>query len=291
MRIVFIVNPIAGRKKQPIAEVLRSCFREGECDIRTWSRPDEIGAIIDTVGPDVDVVCAVGGDGTVHEVGKRLAHTPHALGIIPTGSGNGLARHLHIPLDPREAVETARHGQVAAIDLARVNGDAFLGICGIGFDAVVARRFAQAGTRGLETYVREGMRTYISYAAERYRFVLDDESFETEAFLVAVANSGQYGNDARIAPFASLQDGLLDVAIVTDGSLLRAPILLYRLFTGTLKQSDAVLLKRAKRIIIERERRGPAHIDGEPVILPPVLEFEVDPLALRVRIPQDLDRF
>lgn len=291
MRIVFIVNPIAGRKKQPIAEVLRSCFREGECDIRTWSRPDEIGAIIDAVGSDVDVVCAVGGDGTVHEVGKRLAHTPHALGIIPTGSGNGLARHLHIPLDPREAVETARHGQIAKIDLARVNGEAFLGICGIGFDAVVAQRFAQAGSRGLETYVREGMRTYISYAAERYRFELDDESFETEAFLVAVANSGQYGNDARIAPFASLQDGLLDVAIVTDGSLLRAPMLLYRLFTGSLEDSDAVLLKRAERIVIERERRGPAHIDGEPVILPRALEFGVDPLALRVCIPRDLDRF
>jgi diacylglycerol kinase (ATP) len=291
MRIVFIVNPIAGRKKQPIAEVLRSCFREGECDIRTWSRPDEIGAIIDSVGPDVDVVCAVGGDGTVHEVGKRLAHTPHALGIIPTGSGNGLARHLHIPLDPREAVETARHGQMAQIDLGRVNGEAFLGICGFGFDAVVAQKFAQAGTRGIETYVREGMKAYISYAAEKYRFELDEESFETEAFLVAVANSGQYGNDARIAPFASLQDGLLDVAIVTDGSLLRAPMLLYRLFTGSLKDSDAVLLKRAKRIVIERERRGPAHIDGEPVILPPVLEFGVDPLALRVRIPRDLDRF
>jgi diacylglycerol kinase (ATP) len=291
MRIVFIVNPIAGRQRQPIDEVLRSCFRDGECDIRTWTRPDQIGAILDAVGNDVDVICAVGGDGTVHEVGKRLAHAKQALGIIPTGSGNGLARHLHIPLDPRKAVDTARHGQIARIDIARVNGDAFLGICGVGFDAVVAQRFAEAGSRGLETYVREGMRTWASYTAERYRFELDDDTFETEAFLIAVANSGQYGNDARIAPFASLQDGLLDVAIVTDGSLMQAPVLLYRMFTGSLKASGAVLLKRARRVVIGREREGPAHIDGEPVTLPSQLEFEVDPLALRVCIPRDLDRF
>ncbi|MBW3670096.1 MAG: acylglycerol kinase family protein, partial [Acidobacteria bacterium] len=162
MKIVFIVNPIAGRRRRPIEPIIRSC-RGYQCEIRTWSRIEDIDRIIDEIGDDVDVVAAVGGDGTVHEIGKRLVGRPPALAIVPVGSGNGLARHLGVPLDPARAIEGIDQCRIDTIDVGRIGDDVFLGVCGVGFDAVVAHRFAAAGTRGIETYIREGLLTYKSY--------------------------------------------------------------------------------------------------------------------------------
>lgn len=289
MNVVFIINPIAGRRRWPLEEIIRNCRGE-DCDIRTWSKIEDIDSIIDSIGDDVDVVAAVGGDGTVHQIGKRLIGRSAALAIIPTGSGNGLARHLGIPLDPLRAIEAIVQCRIDTIDVGHIGDEIFLGVCGVGFDAVVAHRFAAAGTRGIETYIREGVLTYTSYTQEHYAISLDDEKIETSAFLVAIANSGQYGNEARIAPFASLQDGLLDVAIVRSGSFVRAPFLIYQLFTGTLRDSSDITIRQARSVGIERSSEGPGHIDGEPVMLPASFECSVHERALRICVPRDVKR-
>lgn len=289
-RIVFVINPIAGRKRRPLEEIIRASHG-ANAEIRTWSALGDIDRIIDEVADEADVVAAVGGDGTVHEIGKRLVGRKAALAIIPAGSGNGLARHLGIPLDPSRAVGSVDACRIETIDLGRINDDVFLGVCGLGFDAVVAHRFAAAGTRGLETYVRQGVLTYTGYHAEHYAITLDGERQEMPAFLIAIANSGQYGNDARIAPFASLQDGLLDVVVVRSGSLVRAPILIYKLFTGTLEDSDDVLLRQARTVRIERASEGPGHIDGEPVMLPRTIDCSLERRALRICVPPETARF
>lgn len=290
MKIVFIINPIAGRRRRPLEQIIRTCLGDS-CEIRTWAEIGQIDRIIDEIGDDVDVVAAVGGDGTVHEIGKRLVGKRAALAIIPTGSGNGLARHLGVPLDPVTAIERIDHCRIETIDVGRIDDDVFLGVCGVGFDAVVAHRFAAAGTRGLDTYVREGLLSYTSYQLEHYSIALDGETIETDAFLVAIANSGQYGNDARIAPFASLQDGLLDIAIVRSGSILKAPLLIYQLFTGKLRESSDVIIRQARHIRVDRSAEGPGHVDGEPVMLPASFECSLQERSLNVCVPRDVTKF
>lgn len=291
MKILFIINPIAGRSRRPVEDIIRASVGANDHEIRVWSSVDEIDAIMNEIDDDVDVVAAVGGDGTVHEIGKRLVGRPQALAIIPAGSGNGLARHLGVPLDPARAIAGIDACRIESIDVGRINDGVFLGICGVGFDAVVAHRFAEAGTRGLQTYVREGFLTYASYAPEHYVVKLDGESLEVDAFLVAIANSGQYGNDARIAPFASLQDGILDIAIVRTASLLKAPFRLFQLFTGTLKDCADVMIRQARTLELERTSEGPGHVDGEPVILPRTLRCSLAERALRICVPASTVRF
>ena len=290
VKVTFIINPIAGRRQRPIEQVIRTCMGD-RCEIRTWSEIGQIDRIIDEIEDDVDVVAAVGGDGTVHEIGKRLVGKRAALAIIPTGSGNGLARHLGVPLDPAAAIRQIDQCTIETIDVGRIDDDVFLGVCGVGFDAVVAHRFAAAGTRGIETYIREGLLTYTGYEVEHYSITLDDESIETDAFLVAIANSGQYGNDARIAPFASLRDGLLDIAILRSGSLIKAPFLIYQLFTGTLRESHDLIIRQARHIRVERGAEGPGHIDGEPVMLPSSFECSVRERSLNVCVPPGVTKF
>lgn len=290
MKVVFIINPIAGRKRWPVEEIIRTTAG-ADCTIRTWSSIAEIGDLVASLEDDVEVVAAVGGDGTVHEIGKRLVGRSQALAVIPTGSGNGLARHLGISLNPRTAIQEIHESRIEKVDVGRIDNGFFLGVCGVGFDAVVAHRFAEAGSRGIQTYIRQGFLTYTSYKAEHYEITLDDERLETKAFLVAVANSGQYGNDARIAPLASLQDGLLDVAIVRTGAIVKAPFLIYRLFTGALRDSKEIVLRKARKVRIERDDAGPGHVDGEPVMLPASFDCSLDERALNVCIPKSTTRF
>lgn len=293
MQVVFITNARSGRQRR--AGALRATIEAAaaKCDfessIERCASLDALDALVDgAVERGADIIVAVGGDGTVHETAKRLIGRDVTLGIVPTGSGNGLARHLGIPVDPAAAVALLVSGKVATIDTAEVNGRPFFGVAGVGFDAVVAHRFASSRTRGLFTYVIEAGRAFFAFSPEVYRITVDAEEIETKAFLVVVANSKQWGNEARIAPLASVCDGLLDVSIVTAiphlGSL---PGMLRRLFEGTLQQSAHLKLLRGAVVTIERDGEGPAHFDGEAVTLPSRLVFSVKPLSLRVVVPGD----
>jgi diacylglycerol kinase (ATP) len=286
VKALFLVNERSGRKRAfDIADLIRAS-NVFESEIVSCSRKEDVDGIVDQAERDgVDVLFAVGGDGTVHETAKRLIGRTPALGILPIGSGNGFARHIGLPLDPAMTLDACRAGRIVTIDTAEVNGSAFLGVMGIGLDAVIAERFASSNVRGLETYVREGLRAFSEFHAEEYEVTWGTESVRRKAFVIAVANASQYGNNARIAPLASLQDGLLDIVIVHDISILAAPMLLARLFQGTLDRASGVTMVQSAEVTIRRAAAGPGHLDGEPVALPEELRVRIVPQSLRLLVP------
>jgi diacylglycerol kinase family enzyme len=175
--------------------------------------------------------------------------------------------------------------RVESVDTATVNGRPFIGTMGVGFDAWIAAAFAEAGVRGFATYVRVALRGFAGYTSEEYAITTDGRQTTHKALIVAVANASQYGNNARIAPLASLQDGTLDVTIIEHATAFTAPLLIARLFAGRLHRARGVVTMRGRRIEIVRPAAGPAHLDGEPVILPESLTIEIVPRSLRVVVP------
>src|SRR5208283_3527302 len=145
-------------------------------------------------------IVAVGGDGTVNEVAKALVDTPTVLGIIPSGSGNGLARFLKIPMRIEDSVYLQNVGKILSIDYGRINNEPFFCTCGVGFDAHIGNKFAKSANRGFFSYVKETYHAYFHYKPLKYTIKIDGEKIKTRAFLITVANAGQYGNDAYISP-------------------------------------------------------------------------------------------
>jgi YegS/Rv2252/BmrU family lipid kinase len=292
VKALFIINERSGSKrKYDVAEVIRrrSPF---DHEIVACARKEDLDPIIDRAERDsLDVVFAVGGDGTVHETAKRLIGRKLALGILPIGSGNGFARHIGLSADPATALISCVGGRIVTIDTASVNGHPFLGVMGIGFDAVIADRFASSTVRGLQTYIREGLRAFVEFKAEEYEVTANGNTTRRCAFVIAVANSGQYGNNARIAPLASLQDGLLDIVIVDDTHLLDAAFLIARLFSGSFHRAAGVTSLQTTEVTIHRPSAGPAHLDGEPITLGEELCVRVIPQSLRLLVPDAATRF
>jgi diacylglycerol kinase (ATP) len=289
VKALFIINERSGkRRKVDVAELIRATPPFIASEIVPCGRIEDLDAIIDRAeNENVDVVFAVGGDGTVHETARRLVHRKPALGVLPTGSGNGFARHVGIPIDPAAALTSNGGGRIVSIDTASVNGRHFLGVMGVGFDALIADRFASSNVRGLETYVREGLRAFGEFQGEEYEITANGQTIRHHAAVVAIANSGQYGNNARIAPLASLQDGLLDVVIIHETRLIDAAFLLARLFRGTLHEASGVTTFQTSALTLRRAAAGPAHLDGEPLTLPETLEVRVVPQSLRLLVPAD----
>lgn len=283
MNVLFLANARSGsRRRRNLDAVIRQACGDWTVDVQPCTTIDSLGEMIArALRDEVDVVYAVGGDGTVHEIAKRLIGTRMALGVVPAGSGNGFARHLGLPMDPAASLRACRGARIESIDTATVNGTPFVATMGLGFDAWVADAFAHAGVRGLATYVRVALRGFASYKSEEYEIVVDGVRSVHRALVMAVANASQYGNNARIAPLASLQDGLLDVTVVARAH----PIAAARLFTGSLHRARGVTTMRGRRVDITRAAAGPAHLDGEPLTLPEALRVEIVPRSLRVVVP------
>ena len=292
MKALFIINARSGAKrKYDVAEVIRSAS-PFEHEIVACGRKEDLDPIIDRAETEsLDVVFAVGGDGTVHEIAKRLIGRKLAMGVLPIGSGNGFARHIGLIADPASALRSCRGCRIVTIDTASVNGHPFLGVMGIGFDALIADRFAASTVRGLQTYVREGLRAFIDFNAEEYDITVNGTTMRRRAFVIAVANSGQYGNNARIAPLASLQDGLLDLVNVNDTHPLDPAFLMGRLFSGSFHRAAGVTSLQTTEVVIRRSNAGPAHLDGEPVTLGEELHVRVIPQSLQLLVPDTATRF
>ena len=275
--MLFIINAKSGiGKKRGIAQMLRSkgynvVFTEYAGHAETLAREC-----------DDEVVVAVGGDGTVNEVARGIIGSEKTLGIIPCGSGNGLARHLGISLIPAIALKTIEKGNIERIDAAEVNGRLFLSVCGVGFDAEVSERFAQGRQRGVFNYIRYGLNILNNYPAGRYTIEIDGEKIETEAILITVGNSNQWGNGAMITPLAECNDGVLDVTVVERFSSLETPWLACRLMTGSLHKSHRVHCYKGKEIRIIREEAGAAHTDGDLFTTGRTLNIKTLPSALKV---------
>lgn len=286
-RIRFIINPISGVGRQRTIETQVEQHLDASRFDAEMVYTEHAGHAIElakkAAAEGIDIVVAVGGDGSVNEVGQGLCQTNSVMAIVPTGSGNGLARHFGMPVDVRKAIERINDGQVHEMDTVEMNGTTFLGVAGVGFDALIAKEFDSFGTRGLMSYVRLVLRELNTYQHQRYKIWVDGQLMERDAFVVLVANSSQYGNGAQIAPMASASDGQLDIGIVKPfPPVLRAEMVV-RLFRGTLHKTRHTEYVQGTHVVIEQEADY-AQMDGEPVDTGKRLEFTIKPLSLKVLV-------
>lgn len=232
-----------------------------------------------------DRVVAIGGDGTLNEVAAALVGTPVALGLVPCGSGNGLGRHLGIPGPGRGAFRNLLSGRIRSIDTGIAAGVPFFNAMGTGFDAELSLRFNRLTRRGLPAYARTTASLLRGYKAETYGIEAGGRMTELRAFIVAVANSDQYGNDCFIAPGARIDDGALDLTALPPVGWLSAAPLAVRLFRGTLRATRTVHRDRGPSFVLHREKAGPFHTDGEVHDGPADLRIEVRPSSLHILVP------
>ena len=285
-RIVFVVNPISGTQgKKAILKWIDERLDQSIYDysiVKTEYAGHATQIAANAVTEKVDVVVAIGGDGTINEIARSLVHTDTALGIIPCGSGNGLARHLRIPMEPKAAIDILNRGCELCIDYGKINNIPFFCTCGVGFDAFISLKFADSGKRGLLTYLENTLHESLTYQPETYEIENEEGTMKYKAWLIACGNASQYGNDAYIAPQASLTDGLMDVTIMEPFTVLDVPSLSFQLFNKTIDQNSRVKTMRAKKIKIHRVNDGVMHFDGDPLMAGKELEVEIIPAGLRV---------
>ena len=207
-----------------------------------------------------------------------------ALGIIPMGSGNGFARHLNIPIRPQKALEMINHSEPISVDYGLANGKLFVSTCGTGFDAVVADNFAASSKRGFMTYLQNAIKEAFSYQPQNYHIVGDGIDVTHKAFLITFANANQWGYEALIAPKASVQDGKMDIMLMSSHAILGSASLALRLFAGSIDDSHFMDTIRAKEVTLEREEAAPFHIDGDPVEMEKDIHIQIIPDGLRVLV-------
>ena len=289
-KIVFVINPISGTqgKEQILAWVNEKLDRE-KYDMEvvyTEYAGHAVKIAAEKAAEKAFAVVAIGGDGTINEIARSLVHTDTALGIIPCGSGNGLARHLQIPLDPKKAVDIINGGRLEVIDYGKINGVPFFCTCGVGFDAFVSLKFSQAGKRGPLTYLEQTLLESLKYRPEVYELEMDgNASTRYRAFLIACGNASQYGNNAYITPRATLDDGLLDVTILEPFTVLDVPSLSFQLFNKTIDQNSRIKTFQCKSLRIHRSKPGVVHFDGDPMMAGEDIEVSIVQRELKVIVP------
>lgn len=286
-KIHFILNPISGtQKKDQILSDIAHHLDQDRFDYElkyTQYAGHAVTLAGEAADSGVDIVVAIGGDGTVNEVARSLVHRRTALGIIPCGSGNGLARHLEIPIDPVGAIQVLNNCTIHELDYGKINGIPFFCTCGIGFDAFVSSKFAESGKRGFLTYIENTLREGLVYKPDTYTLTIDDnKQMVYKALLIACANASQYGNNAYIAPNASMSDGLMDVTIMEPISMLEAPQIAIQLFSRTIDHNSKIKTFRCKKVSIERKTPGVIHFDGDPVMAGQNIEVELVEKGLHV---------
>ena len=281
--MLFIVNPISGkghkgRKARIISHLQKMGYKIAYTEYASHAE------ILAREAAE-RIIVAVGGDGTVNEVARGIVGTDKVLGIIPCGSGDGLALHLGISRHYRQALKTILKGDVQKIDSGLINDKPFFSVCGTGFDAVVSERFAKSGKRGLKNYIKLGLKTWMDYTPENYKIEIDGNAFEIEASLLTIGNSSQWGNNAKIAPLADICDGMLDMTAVDRFSAIEMPALAFQLMTGQLDKNSRVHCYRGRHIKISRPSGGPAHADGDWFSAGTELDIRILPQSLNVLVP------
>jgi diacylglycerol kinase (ATP) len=286
--ISFLINPISGGKSKSRFPDMAARHLDREKFNATYlfteNRGHAFEIAADLIKNNTDIVVAVGGDGTINEIASALEGSGKTLGIIPYGSGNGLARSLGIPLNDEKAVLRLNNLHLNTIDSGSVNEKKFFNMAGIGFDAHISALFANHVKRGIRGYVKTTIAEISNYLPQHYKLTIDGVDYEREAFMISIANSSQFGNNAHISPFASLKDGLLDVCIIKPFPLYQFPVLGYRMFSKSTHRSKYVEIIKGKEIRIVREFAGAVHVDGEPCGMGQELNIGISPLSLTVSI-------
>ena len=276
----FIINPISGKglKDNIIAELEKQGFRYG---ITQYAGHAEKLAR-ECAEP---IVFAVGGDGTVNEVGRGLLGSDKVLGILPCGSGDGLARCLGISHRITRAISLAENGRQLPLDVGYINGKPFFSVCGVGFDADVSKRFAESGRRGVITYIEEAYKLWRTFKPAQFSISIDGRQWSQEAVLITVGNSKQWGNEAKVTPHADISDGILDITVLDMFHNIELPHLATMLMVGNCDASSRVHCYRGKSIVIERETDGAVHFDGDWFITGRRIEIDIHPAELKVLAP------
>ena len=286
MNITFIINPISGtHSKDTLPKLIEEHLDKKQFSYRilyTEHAGHAAELTKQCVEEHVDIVVAVGGDGTVNEVARSLVHSTTALGIIPCGSGNGLARHLCLPLDIRKSIEIINQCHIEAFDYGIINDLPFFCTCGMGFDAFISLKFAESSKRGPITYVENVLKEGLKYKPETYEVKDDTGVHHYQAFLIACANASQYGNHAYIAPGATMKDGEMDVIIMEPFNALEAPQIAADLFMKTLSKNSKIKTFRTKNLQIHRNKEGAIHYDGDPVMTGTDISVSIEHLGIRI---------
>lgn len=286
-RILFIVNPISGhRRKETFPNLVRETLDKSyfEYEVVFTERGGHARELAQqAVADKFDVVAAVGGDGTINEIAQSLIGTEVAIALIPYGSGNGLARCLHLPLRPQNAIKTLNHSRVIAIDTALVNGVPFVSIAGVGLDAQTAFDFSNDPRRGFVSYAKYALENYIHFEPQKYVLTFDDVmTVECSPLLISFANSNQFGYNAVIAPHSDLSDGLLDACVLNRPPVGLAPLVASQMMLEKLNHSRYFTEFKAQKIVVKRPADAVVNIDGEPMMFPKDLEIKVVPHSLNV---------
>ncbi|MDY2930799.1 MAG: diacylglycerol kinase family lipid kinase [Muribaculaceae bacterium] len=290
-KLLAVINPISGTaNKQYIPETITEVMDESKWDvmIRFTQRPGHATDLAkQAIKQGYYGVLAIGGDGTINEVAAALRDSDTALGIIPNGSGNGLARHLNIPIDVKRALEEINNDRIEQFDYCMANQHPFFCTCGVGFDAHVSAKFAESKKRGPMSYLKNTLVEYLRYRSEEYSIETADQVLTERAFVIACGNASQYGNNAFITPNASMQDGLIDVTLIQPFTPLDTAVLGILLFTKHIDQDTNIQSFRTPSLTIHRPKAGVMHIDGEPMMMEADIEVKCIHNGIKIFLPKD----
>ena len=293
-KIIFIMNPISGTaSKAGIPNLIDSTLDKElfEYEIKLTERAGHASELAtEAKNNHADIVVAVGGDGTVNEVARSLVHSDTALGILPCGSGNGLARHLLLPMNLKKSIEVINAGKIHDLDYGVINGHPFFCTCGMGFDAFVSMKFAESGKRGPISYAENILREGLKYEPETYTLEDETGTKQYKAFLISCANASQYGNNAYIASQASMSYGLIDVVIMEPFDVIEAPQVSFDMFNKTLDKNSKIKSFRCKKLHITRSQPGVIHYDGDPVMTGAEIDVHLEEKGIKMVVNPFADK-
>ena len=288
-KIIFIINPKAGVKhKVDFAKLISSVFSSGRFnfDIQVTQSAGHATILAEqAVHTGANIVCAIGGDGTLNEVARALAGSETALAVVPSGAGNGFARHCHIPLNAHSALKLIVSGKVMRADTFSVNGMFSMNIAGIGFEAHIAHLFANTEGRGLYNYAKLVLKEFKSFEKFKCKIIAGDVEMERDVFSMAFANSTQYGNNAQIAPGASIVDEKLNLVLLDKISIMQAPAFAYKVFKGKTFESSLIETFSFTSLMIDCPLDVALHIDGDPAGFARRFQIEINPASLNIIVP------
>jgi len=284
-KFIFVINPKAGKKMNiDICTLIKNNFKTNfDFEIIFWENKDDFDSIKNYVLNNAfTIAVAVGGDGTVNQVASILVNTDIALGIIPLGSGNGLARSLNIPMNTLGALEVLSKASISKIDSGVIDGRPFFCTSGIGFDAHISKLFSFSTTRGLKSYIKIICKEFYSYSPQLYNVFIDGIQLNEKAFLISFANAGQYGNNFYIAPNAKMNDGEITMCLLKKFPILSLPFLLFKLLRKKTEKSSYLKYINGKEITLTSEQPIIYHFDGEPSEFTTKIIVGILPLSLKV---------
>ena len=289
-KVRFILNPISGalRNAERIIELVHKAWKDSKIEyeiMKTAYKGNATELAREAVSSQMDMVVAVGGDGTINEVGRGLVGSDVILGIIPAGSGNGFARNFNIPLNIRRSIELLKHPVLKKVDVGKINNHYFFNVAGIGLDAEISAHFERFGFRGPLPYFMVGFREFFRYRPESVILHLNDHrNLHLYPIVLSIANAPQYGNGAIIAPEAKPDDGVLDFCVLSSISILKAILNMRKLFNGTIDQLSEMKIYKSANGEIQREKEGYIHTDGDHYMESRNLKIEVFPAELNLAV-------